>query len=137
MLALVLLCTMSISASGADVPGKQIKANDVIVPYWTNTESIKLDLNFSGKRADCSALVIGKMGTSKITATVKLQRKNSNGTYTTVKTWSNLQTNGTVFSFSQSYNVTRSYTYRLVINATVYKDGSSENVSQQVEKHCS
>lgn len=137
MLALMMICIASINVFAAEPSGQRTISDNIITPCWTNTESIHLDLGFSGTRADCSAMVIGKTGTSRITATVKLQRKNTNGTYTNVKTWAGLSANGSTLTFNDSYNVTCGYTYRLMINATVYKGGSGENVSKSVEKYCS
>lgn len=137
MLVVTILCASGISVFAGELPGQNVFSGNVITPCWTNTESIHLNLGFSGIRADCGAMVIGKTGTSRITATVKLQRKNTNGTYTNVKTWSGLSTNDSILTFNNSYNVTRGYTYRLMINATVYKGSSGENVSHYVERYCS
>ena len=138
MLTLMLLFTAGLPVRAAENAAVQtpIPAS-AVTPSWINTERIDLGLSFSGSQANCSAMVIGKTGTARITATVTLQRKNTNGAYTTVKTWSGLSANGAVLTFSDSYSVTKGYNYRLTINATVYKDSIGENVSSYVEKNFS
>lgn len=54
---------------------------DIVEPMWDNTSSVEVNLSFDGSKAICGALVVGKVGTTKITGTVVLSKKNSNGTY--------------------------------------------------------
>lgn len=138
MLAVIIVCTASINSFAREYPENQTSsANNVVTPQWTNTERIDLNLSFSGIQANCSAIVTGKTGTSKITASVILQQKNSNGTYTNVKQWSGLCANGSRLTFNSNYNVNKKYTYRMTINATVYQGSTGENVSHYVENYCS
>lgn len=111
--------------------------SDSIEPFWDNTTSVEVNLSFSGSKAICGACVIGKVNATKITATVVLARKNSNGTYTTVKTWSGLQTTDYVLIFDGTYYVSTGYTYRLNITSTVYNSDSSETVSASFEAYAS
>jgi len=96
---------------------------------WTNTTLVSVSLDFEGSKAICGAYVYGKSGVNKITATVTLSRKNSNGTYTTIKTWDNLYSDNHILIFDGAYYVSLGYTYRLTINATVYLNGIGETVS--------
>jgi hypothetical protein len=73
--------------------------------------------------------VTGVSGTTRITATVYLQRKPVNGTYTTIKTWSGLSSNNLIFSFSDTHPVTSGFTYRLRLDATVTRNGTSESIT--------
>lgn len=113
----------------------KIISNQVITPRWQNTDSVKAVLSFTGTKANVYTRVLGKLGTTKITATVTLQRVNTGG-LTTIKTWSGLETLGEELVYEDSYYVTRGYTYRLTINAKVYKDGSYESVSVYDETYC-
>ena len=79
---------------------------------------INADLSFTGTRADCSATVVAVSGTDSITATVTLKRKNGDGSYTTIKTWSGLSSAGNTLYFSNYRYVTSGYDYRLTITAT-------------------
>jgi len=96
---------------------------------WTNTSSMDISLDFDGSKAICGAYIIGKIGVDKITGTVTLSRKNSDGTYTTVKTWSNITVYDDLWTFDAIYYVSTGYRYRLTVTATVYKNGYGEVVS--------
>ncbi len=80
---------------------------------WVNTASISMSLSFDGSEALCGACVIGVTGTTEIIGTAMLARKNLNGTYTTVKTWSNLSATDDILVFDDSWYVTTGYTYDL------------------------
>jgi hypothetical protein len=115
---------------------KKIIGNQIVTPYWQNTDIVDTQLSFSGAKAITYARVIGKAGVTKITATVTLQRKNASGTLTTVKTWSGLEALGEELVFNDSYYVVRGYTYRLTISAKVYKGTGYESVSLYDERYC-
>ena len=108
-----------------------------VSPYWTNTTSVNTNLSFNGGMGTCGAYVIGKSGTTQITGTAVLARKNSNGMYTTIKTWSGLKATGNILTFDETYYVTTGYTYRLTMTATVYLSGSGETVSSYFEAYAS
>ena len=61
---------------------------------WTHVESMDIWLSIPSGKALCSADVSGQPGTTKITGTAVLSRKNANNTFTTVKTWSGLEALG-------------------------------------------
>lgn len=103
-----------------------------ITPMWVNTNDVKLELGFANGSAQCTGRVTGNIGTSKITATFILERKNSNGTYSFEKSWSE-SVNGRTLTFSDTYAVTKGYTYRLSVTATVTKDEVTETISTNVE----
>lgn len=104
-----------------------------IQPFWANTSGIDVTLSISGTTASCSAVVEGYSGTTKITADVTLERKATNGTYTTVKTWSNQSVSGTRLLFSETYTITSGYTYRLTVTAKVTRNGTTETASNWME----
>lgn len=113
-------------ASGSIVNGP---SSGIITPLWVNIDALNATLTFSGSQANCSARVFGKAGTTMITGTAVLARLNSNGTYTTIKTWSGLVSYSDTLIFSGTYYVTTGYTYRLAFTAHVYKNGSSESAT--------
>jgi hypothetical protein len=108
---------------------------DLPAARWSSTSSIDINLSFNGSKAICGACVQGWSDVKKITGTAVLSRKNSNGTYTTVKTWNNLNVAGNRLIFDNIYYVTRGYTYRLTITATVYRNGIGETVSGYFENY--
>ena len=124
-------------SSYADTTTNISEESSIITPMWTNTDLIDIDLSFSGLKANCYIDIIGKVSATKITATVILQRKNSNGTFTDIKTWSNLSPVGSELIFSEYYYVTNGYTYRLTVNTNVYKGSSYESITAYDESYCS
>lgn len=103
----------------------------LIQPHWTNTESISSSLTFSGTTANCGARIVGMSGTTRISATFTLQRR-VNGTWVTIKTWTESSSSNTL-NFSGTHTVTKGFTYRLSVNATVTRNGVSETVSSWSE----
>nr|WP_314461341.1 hypothetical protein [uncultured Clostridium sp.] len=108
---------------------------DLPAAKWASTSSIDINLSFNGSKAICGACVQGWSDVKKITGTAVLSRKNSNGTYTTVKTWNGLSVAGNRLIFDNIYYVTRGYTYRLTMTATVYRNGIGEKVSGYFENY--
>ncbi len=118
--------------SGFYVPtGHQADA----VIMWDNTTSVDVNLTVSAGKAVCGACVIGRPDVTQITGTVELARKNSDNSYTAVKTWSDLKAQGNKLIVDKTYYVTKGYTYRLLITANVYRNGSSETVSGSYEAY--
>ena len=141
--AMIIFVAVSTGAWAADTGIMQteqntekILENRIITPYWQNTDIVDTRPSFSGAKAITYARVIGKVGVTKITAIVTLQRKDASGIFTTVKTWSGLEALGEELVFNDSYYVVRGYTYRLTINAKVYKGSSYESVSLYDERYC-
>ncbi len=130
--ALVLLITVNVPAFATVKPASS--DSDMHIMY-TNTDSASVYLDFSGTRADCSAIVEGKSGTTQITATVYLKRV-VGSTKTTVKAWTGLSTSGESFYFDNSYYVSSGYTYEVEIKAKVYRNGTAESVSVSCQDYC-
>jgi hypothetical protein len=108
-----------------------------IMPAWANVNSISLSLQFSSNTASCTGSVIGNPGTTKITATFYLERKNANGTFTVVKEWPNQTSNSSILTFSGTHPVISGVTYRLRCDAVVTRNGINEPVSvTSGEKKC-
>jgi len=43
----------------------------IIIPQWTNTNDVKLNLYFANGKAECAGIINGISGTSNISATFK------------------------------------------------------------------
>jgi hypothetical protein len=134
--ALLLVMLMLFSAGGAAMAVEQesvTAASGSMGIMWVNTDVVYVTLSFNGSQAVCGAYVMGKSNTTEISGSATLARKNSNGTYTTVKTWNNLYAADDILTFDGSWYVTTGYTYRLTFTATVYRNGVGETVSGYYE----
>lgn len=125
LVVVVVLAGLMVSALASETVGQS--------PMSVSLSKIDTLLTFDGTTAKCSGTVQGLSGTTGITATYTLQRKETNGTYTTLKTWANLSASGTTLRFSDTYTITKGYTYRLSVTANVTRNGTTETVSSSVE----
>lgn len=132
----LLTVTLIFSVSGralALANNDKCMISESIGVQWINTALIDVTLSFDGSKAICGACVIGKVGVTEIAGKVTLEQKKSDGTYATVKTWDNLYADDYILTFDGAYYVSKGYTYRLTITATVYRNGVSETVSGYYE----
>ncbi len=95
---------------------------------FINTESVDAILIFNGDLAKCEGRVFGLSGTSHIAISLSLERKNENGTYTTVKSWPVESKKSTCFSLNKNFFVSTGYTYRTYVYAEVTRNGTVEEV---------
>jgi len=137
IMCLVISCFLMGGDAFASTDYSNVPVNTLDLPSvrWSSTSSIDINLSFDGSKAICGACVQGWSDVKNITGTAVLSRKNSNGTYTTVKTWNNLNVAGNRLIFDGRYYVSRGYTYRLTITATVYRNGVGETVSGYFENY--
>ena len=106
-----------------------------IALFWVNTSSVSCTLNFSGNKAACSAIVSGMSGTTKITGTLTLYRQ-SGSSWVYVDSWSG-SSDSSVLRFSESAMVSSGYNYKVVVNASVYRNGTWETVEKEsAVKYC-
>lgn len=115
--------------------GQQV-INNGIQPIYEYTDSVAMSLSFSGYTANCGLIVEGKNDATRITGTLKLQKKSLSGSYTTVRTWSNLEGDGNYLEFSDYQDVSSTGTYRLSFTGRVYSGSKSESVSGNVNSTC-
>ena len=76
ILAMLLTVSMMFSISVpafATIKPATSKENSEIHVSWVNTDTATATLNFSGDCADCSSIIHGKDGSSRITATALLK----------------------------------------------------------------
>ncbi|WP_283609239.1 hypothetical protein [Faecalispora anaeroviscerum] len=126
VLTFSMMAALSVPAFAAerlDVP----KVNSPYIIMWSNTDRVSSTLNFTGNRADCSAIIEAKSGATKIKATILLKQVTDNGTKT-VKTWTKT-VSGDELLFDKSYYVASGHSYELEVNANIYRNGTVENVS--------
>jgi hypothetical protein len=123
-LVFVLSLQMPVAANTTD----EITAAFIpIQPLWQNVDQATARLTRSGTTAHCSATITGLSGTTRIVATMQLQRVSGNSV-TTVSTWTQ-SVNGNRLVMSESATVTSNGTYRLRVDATVTRNGVSESIS--------
>ena len=102
-----------------------------IDPFWTNTASIRLDMNLSNGNIISNGSVTGQNGTTGISATFTLSRQNANGTFTVVDTWSATHGASTMILTSSRTTAGQSAgTYRLSVTSRVTRNGTTETVSE-------
>ena len=120
-IGVVLILCMSFSASAG-----------VIVPFWDNAQTIALNLAFSGSGATGSAVINGKAGTTKITATLTLE-KLVGTKYVFVDSWSGSSSSSTL-AFSGTASGITSGTYRLTCVSNVTRNGSVETITNSISR---
>ena len=102
---------------------------DIISTNSLYTDSCTTNLTVSGKDASCISKVTGFRGkTTKIVITQTLQKKNSSGSWSSVKSSSKTENSYTA-SLAKSYSGLAKGTYRVKTTATVYSGNKSETVT--------
>lgn len=90
------------------------------VEEYSSIESVTANLMKSGSNAVCSITVKGKNGTDSVKGTLKLV----NGSGTTVSTKAGTFSKvGPLFSYSHSFNMPSSGTYKVKYTIKTYKNG--------------
>lgn len=107
------------SIEGDEFPG--------IMPFWLYTINVDLSLNFIGSTAYLDIDVMGMTNATSVTGKVTLERQTSSG-WSLVKTWSNLSSSNRHLIFSETYGVTKGYTYRMTFDGKVYAGSSYESI---------
>ena len=97
--------------------------DDMNMPMWVDTNRSNVGIRINGSNATCYGLIKGARNTTKVSATMSLQKK-SGSSWTTVKTWSS-SNSGSSLSFSRSASVSKGNAYRLQVKATTVTNGRS------------
>jgi len=100
-----------------------------IMPFYSNTDAITVCISFSGNTATCWAIVVGKVDTTNITVKMSIQRYESDGSFTPLKTWPEESAASDVLCISKNYAVVRGQYYRTYVEAQVTLDGKTETVT--------
>lgn len=137
-ICMVMVFSSGVTAHASPLPSEpdmELEANLVdIAPLWSNAFKVILSLDINNGRAAVSTTIIGQPGTTHITADVILERRNADGTYTHVNTWSNLTAQGDILFWGTAHFVPRGHTYRLTTNAVVHRNGFGESVSHSMSR---
>lgn len=128
--AIGMFSSVSFAETTYSQPNRNYDLAEVLIgaPRYSYTEDVIINLYFDGYTASCGLLIDGKSSATKITGSVKLQKVNTNGSYTTVKSWSIDEPSGSI-DFWDEYDVSATGKYRLYFSGKVYSGSSYENVS--------
>lgn len=109
-------------------------AASAVEPRMSDTNSVSVQLTFSGTTAYCYAIVTGADGTTSITDG-HLVLTDSNGTV--VDEWKNLSSSSKKLTVSKSTSgLTKGEKYILTFSAKVNRNGRAEDVGNYVSKAC-
>lgn len=86
-------------------------------------------LDITGSTAKCKLFVYAEESNHSITATLMLQKKQSDGSYGNVKTWSKITGKGSV-NFSDTYSPVSGTAYRLKAIAYVTGSGGTDTITR-------
>lgn len=102
-----------------------------IMPLWDNTRDLALMLSFDGNKAYCSLDLNGYNWATKIKANVWLYQDDGDGTWTTLRSWTNMVVYRDHYDFSGTYSpVYKGETYKLYFSGQVYAaDGTYDSLS--------
>ena len=136
VMAVVMLCTINPVTNAAVVSNSVANVENVIAitPFWVNTSEVTVTLSYSGTTAIRSGVIDGLPGTTRIVADFVLERRISNNNYTVVKRFPTRTVNSASLRFSDNTTITKGETYRLSVTAVVTRNGTTETVSNWVER---
>ncbi|GHV08661.1 hypothetical protein FACS1894217_11460 [Clostridia bacterium] len=95
---------------------------------YTNTVSATTGLVISGTTATCTAMIVGQSGITKIEGILTIKRKNSNGTYSEVASWTSTTTSSLTLIMSKTYTLTPGNYYYV---ALISKCSRASNTSTE------
>ncbi|MGN0384879.1 MAG: hypothetical protein ACI4EX_03260 [Lachnospiraceae bacterium] len=119
---MILACCIMMCSSTSTA--KEVPENMVIKPYAQNFRRSENYLSISGTTAETASLVEGVSGTTSVSISMGLEKKDSDR-WLRYATWSD-SVNGSKLSMERNCSVTTG-TYRLVTRFTVVTNGQSES----------
>lgn len=121
---LSVLFIVSLMAPGSCLAiGEESSESPENLMRYTLTSSISAGLSISGGTAHVTGIVNAKYASAHCSVTVKLQKKDSNGAWHSVKTWSS---SGTLSASAGGDVSVTSGSYRTCVLGTVTYKGQSE-----------
>lgn len=101
-------------------------------PQWANVSSIFLTMNYSGGAVNWTGEINGYSGTTKISATFTLEKRNSIGKYEYVDSWTASSTK--TYLYKAASKTAAKGTYRLNVTANVTGSSGTETVTDSLVK---
>lgn len=104
---------------------------------WTNILSVEGRISFDGTDGNYSMVITGVSDVSKITATAKLYYKSANGNWVEdPKNWT-YSVDDYELIVDEDFKGVKGRDYKVIIDASVYRKGSSEKVTKTSTGTCS
>jgi hypothetical protein len=131
-----LLCLLiTINGTPISSVANAVSADISISPLWVTLTTLTLNMTYSSGQVNWTGMLSGNSSTTaSITATYKLEKRNTNGSYSLVQTWSGFSTTGT-YMLSSGSKTTSTGTYRLTVTAQVRNNsGNTETVTDNLIK---
>jgi hypothetical protein len=121
LLAILTVFSFATTAQASTISAPEAE----IGTQYVDLSRISATLSVSGSKATSILLVIGNSNVTKISATLQLQQRNSNGTYSDYgSSWTNTA-NGSSMHVSDTKTVASGGTYRLKVVITSYTSSGS------------
>ena len=120
VIALFLALTLLTSATGASALNTQTSREEIIGAKYTDISKITPKLSVSGTTATYSLTIIGNNNVTSLKATLQIQKKNSNGTYSNSGTSWTANSSSNYLYTSGTKTVASGGTYRLKVTVTPY-----------------
>ena len=118
-------CSATIFVGAEDL---ETPIEEELIEEYENTIDSSILLFSQNGRAEITVSILGKSSTKFKNGTLKLYIY-ENGTWSTIKTWSNLASPTSVFYFSDnSVAVQSGAKYKVKITITAYTSSTSENI---------
>ncbi len=106
-----------------------IGASD-IMPRWDNTYMVSCEVTFSGTNGTVYSRIRGVADATKIRGTLVLYENNDD-----IITW-NIDVDGSFWSVLETFEGVSGKTYKLELEAEVYKDGVWEDIEKSHSSTC-
>lgn len=115
----------------ADTSSKYVSNNEdvIFVPFWDYAQRVTPTISFSDSKY--SGTISGNSDVTKISMTVVLSVKNSNGTYSEVSRTNNTAS-ANIVTKSSSYSYVKGKTYKLTVTGQVYVGSTYETVENSI-----
>ena len=123
VLLMMLCCAIWMCAVPVCAQAKGGNEN-VAVPYMLYIADASSKLSITSGTSNVQSWLSGTSSVTKVSITAKLQQY-KNGSWTTIKTFSKSK-DSTSVTLSDTYPVTKGYTYRVQSTVTAYCGGASE-----------
>ena len=107
-----------------------------VIPRWDNSSGATAYLSFNGNVGTVEAYIVGATGVTNIDATVTLYYKTSAGEWIEIaKDW-DYNVNQDSLSISETFIGIRGREHKIVVDATLTKNGVTETVSDSAIALC-
>lgn len=113
----------NIIKNGYDIPQLDIS------PYFNYTQTVALYFSFNGSNAETAISIDGSSSVTKITGTLSIKKKNSNGSYTTLKSWKLSENSSSLYYENTSYSVSSRGEYQASFVGKVYAGSKYDSIN--------